>query len=146
MSENFVSGAHWKGFLEYHFEWCPKYRKKALRQARFKDFLLGKLQEVAQRLKVGLVEVGIQDDHVHVIGDLKSWQSPAWVLERLKSESAAALFEFEPKFRLLYRKGHFWAPGKFYRTVSDVTAEQAREYVRKQDHRQKALTDYALAG
>lgn len=141
-SVNFVSGAHWKGFLEYHFEWCPKYRRKALRQARFKDFLLGKLQEIALRIKVELVEIGIQNDHVHVVCDLRSWQSPAWVAERLKSESSHALFDFAPNFRKLYRKGHFWAPGKFYRTVSDVTAEQVREYVRKQDHRQSNLGEY----
>ncbi len=141
ISESFVCGAHWKGFLEYHFEWCPKYRYKVLRQDRFKDFLLDSLHSIAARLRLVVKETGIQDEHVHVVVDLRSWQSPAWVMERLKSESAHALFEFEPKFRLRYPNGHFWARGKFYRTVSDVTAEQVRSYVRKQDHRQKTLVD-----
>ena len=140
-----MSGAHWKGFLEYHFEWCPKYRRNALRQTRFKDFLFAKLQEIARRLDVGLVEVGIQSNHVHVIADLQSWQSPSWVLERFKGESSYALFDFAPNFRKLYRKGHFWSPGKFCRTVSDVTTEQVRQYVRKQDHRQTALGEFHAA-
>jgi putative transposase len=145
-SEDFATGAHWKGFLEYHFEWCPKYRYNMLRQTRFKDFLLDALNAVARRIRVVLVEAGIQVDHVHVVADLRSWQSPAWVIERLKAESAQALFAYEPKFRLRYPRGHFWAQGKFYRTVSDATAQEVRTYVRAQDHRQKSLLDFqALA-
>ena len=143
MSGSFESGAHWKGFLEFHFEWCPKYRFEMLRQERFKNVLLDSLRVTARRIKLELVEIGIQDDHVHIVADLRSWHSPAFILERLKSESAATLFTFEPKFRLRYPKGHFWSEGKFYRSVSDVTAEQVREYVRKQDHRQKTLLQYS---
>ncbi|MBI3588052.1 transposase, partial [Candidatus Micrarchaeota archaeon] len=62
-------------------------------QARFKDFLFEKLHEIARRLGVGVVEVGIQDNHVHIVADLQSWQSPSWVLERLKGESSYALFD-----------------------------------------------------
>jgi putative transposase len=144
-SGSFTSGAHWKGFLEYHFEWCPKKRYKVLRQERFKNVLLESLRTTAQRIKLELVEVGIQDNHVHVVADLRSWHSPAWVMERLKCESAARLFSYEPKFRLRYPKGHFWAPGKFYRTVSNVTSDVVRAYVRAQDHRQKLLTDFGEA-
>ncbi|MBI5176522.1 transposase, partial [Candidatus Micrarchaeota archaeon] len=72
---------------------------------------------IARRLGVGVVEVGIQDNHVHIVADLQSWQSPSWVLERLKGESSYALSDYAPNFRKLYRKGHFWSPGKFCRTV-----------------------------
>jgi len=145
VSESFARGAHWKGFLEFHFEWCPKYRYQMLRQDRFKNLVLDALRATAQRIKLVLVEVGVQDDHVHVVADLRSWHSPAFVLERLKSESAAALFALEPKFRLRYPRGHFWASGKFYRTVSDVTADVVRQYVRAQDHRQRTLTQFSEA-
>lgn len=141
-SVSFARGAHWKGFLEYHFEWCPKKRYKVLRQRRFKDFLLECLQETTKRIGVVLVEVGIQDNHVHVVVDLESWQPPSWVVERLKCESSRALFQYEPNFRKRYPAGHFWSPGKFYRTVSEVTSEQIREYVRRQDHRQSSLGEY----
>jgi putative transposase len=143
VSGAFQGGAHWKGFLEYHFEWCPKKRYKMLRQERFKDFLLKVLDSIAKRIQITLVEIGIQDEHVHLVLDLRSWHSPAWVMERLKSESAAALFAFEPKFRLRYPDGSFWSPGNFYRSVSGVTSEVVREYVRKQDHRQKILASFS---
>jgi len=139
----FQGGAHWKGFLEFHFEWCPKKRFKVLRQERFKDFLLEVLKSVAERFRVTPVEIGIEDDHVHLVLDLRSWHSPAWVMERLKSESAAALFAFEPKFLLRYPKKHFWSPGNFYRSVSDVTSKVVREYVKNQDHRQKTLASFS---
>ena len=131
--------------MEYHFVWCPKKRFKVLRQERFKNIALEALRSTAQRIKLSLVEVGIEDDHVHVVADLRSWHSPAFVLERLKSESAQVLFGFEPKFRLRYPAGHFWSPGKFYRTVSDVTADVVREYVKAQDHQQRKLTEFGEA-
>ena len=149
MSENSVSfpsvSAHGKGQLVYHLEWCPKYRFRMLRQERFKNALLQSLEWTAQRLRVKFLEVGIQDDHVHVVALLRPVHSISGVLEALKGESARALFAMEPKFRFRYPAGHFWSPGKFYRSVGDVDLETVRNYVRAQDHRQRTLAQFSEA-
>jgi putative transposase len=138
--------AHGVGQLAYHFEFCPKYRYKCLRQQRFKDFLAGVFSDIAARIRASIVEIGIADDHVHLVVGLRPTHSPSGVLHELKGASARALFKYEPKFRLRYPAGHFWSPGKFYRTIGDVDLETTRAYVRAQDHRQRQLTDYhALA-
>ena len=90
-------------------------------------------------MKVRILEMGIQNDHVHLIVVLRPTHAVSSVFQHLKGKSAYELFRFEPKFRLRYPNGEFWSPGKFYRSVGDVDLETARNYVKAQDHRQQSL-------
>jgi len=139
------SSAHGVGQLVFHLEWCTKYRYKMLRQPRFKDLLAQVLLREADQSGLKVEEMGIGDEHVHLVVDIHPTHCISSVFESLKTESARALFEAEPKFRLRYPKGHFWSPGKFYRSVGDVDLPTVRKYVREQDHRQKQLADYQNA-
>ena len=139
-SESFESrSAHGLGQLIFHFEWCPKYRYNMLRQSKYKDFLAEVLQKETAQMKVRILEMGIQNDHVHLIVVLIPTHAVSSVFQHLKGKSAYELFRFEPKFRLRYPNGEFWSPGKFYRSVGDVDLETARNYVKAQDHRQQSL-------
>jgi len=139
---NLVVSAHGVGQLVFHFEWCTKYRYKVLRQLRFKDLLAQVIIREAEEHGVAVLELGVQDEHVHLVVGLRPTHSVSGAFEHLKTKSAQALFEAEPKFRLRYPRGHFWSPGKFYRTVGDVDLETTRAYVRAQDHRQHTLAEY----
>ncbi|MDI6903491.1 MAG: transposase, partial [Methanocellales archaeon] len=57
-----------------------------------------------------------------------------------KGASAYELFRIEPKFRLRYPKGHFWSPGKFYRSIGDVDIQTTANYVREQAAMQTSLS------
>ena len=139
-SVSFGSGsAHGKGQLVFHFEWAPKYRYRMLRQERYKDFLAKVLEEEVQKLNCKIMEMGIQDDHVHLIAAMRPSVSVSEFFGRMKGRSSYELFRFEPKFRLRYPRGSFWSPGKFYRSVGDVDLETVRNYARAQDHRQRTL-------
>ena len=131
--------AHGVGQIVFHLEWCPKYRYNMLRQERFKDFLAKVLEEASMKLGCRIIEMGIEDDHVHLVIGLRPTLSVSCVFHQLKGKSAYELFRFEPKFRLRYPNGDFWSPGKFYRSVGDVDLETTRRYVKAQDHRQKIL-------
>lgn len=113
-----------------------------LRQTRFKDLLAQVLLAEADNFKIKVIELGIQNDHVHMVVALRPTHSISQVFEHLKTKSARALFEYEPKFRFRYPEGHFWSPGKFYRSVGDVDLPTVRAYVRAQDHRQKLLNEF----
>jgi putative transposase len=139
-SESFESNSvHGVGQLVFHFEWCPKYRYNMLRQERFKDFLAKVLEEESTKLRCRIIEMGIENDHVHLVIVLRPSVAVSDASHQLKGKSAYELFRFEPKFRLRYPNGDFWSPGKFYRSVGDVDLETVRDYVRKQDHRQTTL-------
>ena len=60
----------------------------------------------------------------------------------LKGASSFELFRRQPKFRLRYPKGHFWSPGKFYRSVGDADLPTVIGYVRGQGVLQMSLSDF----
>ncbi|MDE1859136.1 MAG: IS200/IS605 family transposase [Candidatus Micrarchaeota archaeon] len=87
-----------------------------------------------------IIEMGIEDDCVHLVIATRPSISISELLQHPKGKSSYGLFRYEPKFRLRYPNGSFWSPGKFYRSVGDVDLETVRNYVRKQDHRHRTLT------
>ncbi|MFO8132867.1 MAG: IS200/IS605 family transposase, partial [Thermoplasmatota archaeon] len=70
-----------------------------------------------------IVEMAVMPGHLHLIVDIPPTMSISRAFQLLKGASAYELFRRQPKFRLRYPRGHFWSPGKFYRTVGDADAE-----------------------
>lgn len=70
-------------------------------------------------------------DHVHVVVLLSQDMSLAKAVGLLKGGSSYVMFRAHPNFTRRYAKGHFWSRGYFYRSVSEVTEEVVRTYVRE---------------
>ena len=126
-----VSGSHRIGQSVYHFEWCPKYRYQMFKKEENKKLCENILEEIAQRHGIILIEMAVMPDHVHLITDILPTMSISQAFHLLKGASSYELFKRQPKFRLRYPRGHFWSPGKFYRTVGDADAETAINYVKR---------------
>ncbi|MBS7252205.1 MAG: transposase [Candidatus Freyarchaeota archaeon] len=47
-----------------------------------------------------------------------------------------------PKFRLRYPKGHFWSPGKFFRTIGDIDLKTTTHYIRNQHNMNQATLQH----
>ncbi len=91
------------------------------------------LHTVAKRHKIEITELCVMPDHIHTVVGLPPTMSVSKALQLLKGASSRELFKRKPHFKCRYPKGHFWSPGKFYRTVGDADAETVIQYVR--DHR-----------
>jgi len=135
-----VSYSHSKGLYVYHLEWKTKYAYKMLRDIKYAKACEDILHKIAERHRMGLLEVAILAEHVHVVVEAPPSISPAKAKQLLKGGSSYQLFRLEPKFRLRYPKGHFWSAGNFGRTVSDVDIDTARTYVREQASQYQQLT------
>jgi len=100
------------------------------------------LEEIAQRHGIIIVEMAVMPDHIHLIADMSPTMSISQAFHLLNGASSRELFKRQPKFRLRYPRGHFWSPGKFYRTVGDADAETAINYVRKHKVHQITLNGF----
>ena len=136
------SGSHSVGQSLYHFEWCPKYRYKMFNKAENKKLCETILSEVAERHGIGIIEMAVMPDHLHLIVEIPPTMSISQAFHLLKGASAHELFKRQPKFRLRYPRGHFWSPGKFYRTVGDADAETTINYVKNHHVHQTTLTSF----
>ena len=114
-----------------------------LKREEFYKACEASLRRVAARHGIELLEVGVMSDHVHVVAALRADVSPARAAMLLKGASAYDLFRAEPRFRLRYRKGHFWGRAYYHGSVGDVQLSAARKYVQKEnDPRQQTLAAY----
>jgi putative transposase len=100
------------------------------------------IQEVAEKHKITIVEMCVMPDHIHTVVEMPPTMSVSRAFHLLKGASSRELFKQNPKFRLRYPRGHFWSPGKFYRTVGDVDAETTINYVKKHRIQQTSLTNF----
>jgi putative transposase len=141
---NLVSGSHSKGQNLYHLEWCPKYRYNMFRGKGNKKLCEDVLHEVAERHNIGIVELSVMADHVHIVVQLPTTMSVSHALHLLKGASSYELFRRQPLFRYRYSRGSFWSPGKFYRSIGDADTATVLVYVKNQRLQQASLYDYTI--
>ncbi len=130
-SDNFVH-QHANGKSTWHIEWCTKYRYKVFRSDYNKNICIIALEEAAKKSNVMLLEREVEPEHLHLIAELPLTVAPTDAIRKLKSISAKIIFAQIPKLRLRYPKNALWSPGKFARSVGNITLEKAKEYVENQ--------------
>jgi len=88
-------------------------------------------------------------DHVHLFAEVPPTMCISKALQLFKGISSYKLFKKHPWLRRHFRKGHFWSPGKFFRSVGNVTAETIQHYISQSQGawnfcQQKNLSSFAL--
>ncbi len=91
----------------------------------------------AQLYRIAIHSMHVAADHVHLFVSLPFSMSISEAFRLLKGRSAHELFAAFPSFKKIFRKGHFWSPGKFCRSVSNVKAETIKRYI--ENHQFKEL-------
>ncbi len=130
-NKNLAHDAHSVGVNEMHLQWCTKYRHSTLRKESHYLDCETVIRSVAQRHGIRIIELGVMPDHVHAVVALPPDMSPSHAVGLLKGASSYELFRAHPNFRKTYWGGHFWSRGYFYRSVSQVTEDVVRRYVRE---------------
>ena len=94
--------------------------------------------ETAKEYKIQIFAMEISIDHIHMFVNLPGTFGPAVAIQLFKGRSSKAIFAACPSFRNIFRKGHFWSRGSFYRSVSNVGADTIYRYIT--EHRSKELS------
>ena len=102
------------------------------------------LHDIAKRYHITISEMSVMPDHIHMVVELPMTMSVSQAFHLLKGASARELFKQKPNFRQRYQQGHFWSPGKFYRTIGDADAETVLQYVRDQRLQQTSLDVFPM--
>lgn len=131
-SGNFVNKNHSVGLNQHHLEWCPKCRYKCMRKEHINKEVERLIRQAAEEHKIAIHTIAVGQDHVHVFASLPFDMSPSKATMLLKGRSAYLIFRRFPNFRKRYPKGHFWSPGKFGRSVSNVTSGAIKGYIENQ--------------
>ena len=114
---------------DYHIVWVPKYRYRILKGA-VKEHLEKDLRTLCEWKKAEIVEVNIQEDHVHLIISIPPKISVSEMMGIIKGKTAIKIFRSYPELKKKpYWGNHFWARGYFCATVGQMTEEMIKQYL-----------------
>ena len=125
---------HSVGQNAFHLVWKPKYAKDPFKFMIVRRHCEQFLREIARSKGIEIYELQVEPDHIHIFVGLPPTLSVSKALQLLKGGSSYKLFRQHPWLRRHFRKGHFWSPGKFFRSVGNVTAEVIKAYINDSHH------------
>ena len=118
--------------INYHFVFCPKYRRKIFLipnvEVRFKELT----QQICDELEIEILTIECHIDYVHLF--LKCWpkQSPAEIMKKVKGASSHVLRD---EFLQLKGMSSLWTRNYFVSTADNVSSETIERYVDMQKTR-----------
>ena len=127
---------------KYHVVFCPKYRYRVLKDevGQYTERLLHRLSE---QKELEMLELNVQEDHVHMVLIIPPKYSVSEVMGYLKGKIAIRLFERYKDLGKRYWGRHLWSRGYCVSTVG-IDEEQIRKYVKWQEAKEKQLEKGSL--
>ena len=134
--------AHAVWQCKYHVIWCPKYRFKILNGALRKS--VGEiLQQLCEWKKLDVLEMNVQEDHVHLVLSIPPKNSVSEVVGFLKGKCAIKVFDRHLELKKRYWGRHFWAKGYCVSTVG-LDEKRIRKYVKWQKEKDRRIEQLKL--
>jgi len=115
--------------MNYHFVFCPKYRKHILID-KVKMRLEKLIAEKTQELGCEIIELQVMPDHVHLFLAATPILSPNKVIGQIKGYSSKKLRE---EFNWLKRSlPTLWTRSYFVSTAGNVSSDTIQRYIEEQ--------------
>jgi len=118
---------HSIGQNAYHMVWKCKYSYSFFRSTTFRKVCEGALRQVAVNYKLFIYELQVMPDHVHLFVELPPTMPVSKAFQLFKGISSRIL---RRQFSYLRQYKCLWSPGKFFRSVGNVTSEVIQNYVK----------------
>lgn len=114
--------------INYHLVWCPKYRMPVL-IGEAKQIVEDTIKQVCQDRGWELLDLSIQEDHIHVFISVQPIFSPMFLVKVLKGNTAIKAVK-EHRFAK-----RFWSPSYYVGTAGTVTEQTIKKYIQEQETR-----------
>jgi putative transposase len=118
--------------INYHFVWCPKFRRSVLGKdvaKRLEELIREKTAELGGEV----IDLTVQPDHVHLFGSYPPTIAPYQVMHRLKGYTARILRDEFPWLKS--RLPNLWTRSYYVGTAGHVSAETIQRYIDEQKSR-----------
>lgn len=117
--------------LNYHFVFCPRYRRKVLVGA-VEERLKGLLAVYCEEVSIIILAVECDLDHCHLFVNAPPTLSPSDIMAKLKGATSRQLRQ---EFEHLKHLPSLWTRSFFVSTAGNVSSETIRRYVEGQKTR-----------
>ena len=118
--------------LNYHFVFCPRYRRKIFLidglEERFKESVL----QICEQNQIEVLAMECHVDHVYLFLSALPKYSPADIMRIVKGNTSRVLLS---EFSDILRSPTVWTRSYFVSTAGNVSSETIRRYVETQKPR-----------
>ena len=115
--------------INYHFVFCPRYRRKIFLipnvEQRFKELVKIKCRE----LEIVIIAIECDRDHSHIFLNCLPTQSPSDIMQQIKGYTSKIL---RNEFSQLSKMSSLWTRSYFVSTAGNVSSETIKQYVENQ--------------
>lgn len=128
-NKKYKNSEHITYSCQYHVIFCPKYRRKILKDGidiRLKEIFL----DIANKYSFSIIEMEIMPDHVHLLIDCNPRFGIMNCITKLKGISSRILREEEPSIKR--RLPTLWTRSAFISSVGSVSLEVVKKYIEEQ--------------
>ncbi len=120
----------------YHIVWTPKYRYRIL-TGSLKEFVEESIRMLCEWKKVEILELNIQEDHIHIVVFVEPKLSISEMMGIIKGKTAIKIFKSYPGLKKKpYWGNHFWSRGYCSSTIG-LDEDKIRKYVKYQEEQEK---------
>ena len=129
MPRGYTSSSTSVHFMNYHFVWCPKYRRKVIIadvETRLQDII----RDTVRENNWEIIALETMPDHVHLFIKADPTVAPNNIIARIKGRSSRILRNEFPTLRS--RLPTLWTRSCFVSTHGHVSSETIKRYVEEQ--------------
>ena len=117
--------------VNYHFVFCPRYRRKIFKIPGLEAFFKQKVFEICEQNDLHIIALECHIDHCHLFVNAPPKLSPAQIMKLIKGGTGYALKE---KF-FQTKKPQVWTRSYFVATAGNASNETVQRYVESQKTR-----------
>ena len=118
--------------VSYHLIWCPKYRRKVLRD-EIEERLRELLSEKADELEVEIESLEVMPDHVHMFVKADPTLAPHYLVQQFKGLTSRRLRQEFPSLKS--RLPSLWTRSYYCESIGHISEDTIRQYIADQKNR-----------
>ena len=115
--------------INYHFVFCPRYRRKIFLIPQVEERFKTLVKEKCEEMEINIIAIECDKDHVHMFLNCLPIQSPSDIMQHIKGYTSKILRE---EFIQLSKMPSLWTRSYFISTAGNVCSETIKKYVENQ--------------
>ena len=118
--------------INYHFVFCPRYRRKIFLIPNVEDRFKYLVKSICKEMDIEIIAMECDKDHTHLFLNCLPTLSPANIRQKIKGITSRAL---RGEFKELSKMPSLWTRSYFVSTAGNVSSETIKKYVENQKTR-----------
>lgn len=132
MENNYRKTQTTVSLINYHFVFCPRYRRKVFLIPNVEERFKTLVKEKCKELDIEIIAIECDKDHTHMFLNCLPSLSPSDIMQNIKGYTSKILRE---EFVKLSKMPSLWTRSYFVSTAGNVSSETIKKYVENQKTR-----------